>query len=52
MEIIKIKDKVTGAIKEVNKALADDFIGTGKFVLVEKEAKEENKSFAVKNEAK
>ena len=40
MEKVKIKDIKTGAIKEVKKSLAGDFIGTGKFVLVdEKEAK-------------
>lgn len=35
MDKVKIKDIKTGAIKEVKKALADDYIGTGKFVLVE-----------------
>ena len=35
MERVKIKDVKTGAIKEVKKELAGDFIGTGKFVLVE-----------------
>ncbi len=40
MEKVKIKDIKTGAIKEVKKSLAGDFIGTGKFVLVnDKEAK-------------
>ena len=41
MEKVKIKDKKTGAIKEVKKSLAGDFIGTGKFVLVEEEKKVE-----------
>lgn len=35
MDKIKIKDKKTGAIKEVKKSLAGDYIGTGKFVAVE-----------------
>ena len=40
MEKVKIKDIQTGAIKEVKKSLAGDYVGTGKFVLVEeKEAK-------------
>ena len=41
MEKVKIKDTKTGAIKEVKKSLAGDYIGTGKFVLVDenKEAK-------------
>lgn len=44
METIKIVDKKTGAIKEVKKSLADDYIGTGKFTLyVEvKEVKKDN----------
>ena len=40
MDKVKIKDVKTGAIKEVKKSLAGDYIGTGKFVLVnDKEAK-------------
>lgn len=40
MEKVKIKDVKTGAIKEVKKSLASDYVGTGKFALVEdKEAK-------------
>ena len=35
MSKVKIKNIKTGAIKEVEKSLAGDFIGTGKFVLVE-----------------
>lgn len=35
MEKVKIRDKRTGAIKEVKKTLASDFIGTGNFELVE-----------------
>lgn len=46
MEIIKvkIKDKKTGAIYEVKKSLASDYIGTGDFELV-KEEKEKSNSF-------
>lgn len=51
MDKVKVKDKVTGAIKEVNKALADDFIGTGNFELVE-EKKANEKSFVPKSEEK
>ena len=43
MEKVKIKDIKTGAIKEVKKALAGDYIGTGKFVLLEQEEKKEEK---------
>ena len=35
MEKVKIKDVKTGAIKEVKKTLAGDFINTKKFVLLE-----------------
>lgn len=35
MTKVKIKDIKDGAIKEVKQELADDYIGTGKFVLVE-----------------
>lgn len=35
MDKVKIRDIKTGAIKEVKKSLAGDFIGTGKFELVE-----------------
>lgn len=34
MEKVKIRDIKTGAIKEVKKVLAGDFIGTGKFEYV------------------
>ena len=45
MEKIKIQDIRNGAIKEVKKALAGDFIGTGNFKLYEenKVIKEEPK---------
>lgn len=39
METVKIKDKKTGAIKTVKKSLASDYIGTGKFELVNEEKK-------------
>lgn len=42
MEKVKIKDVKTGVIKEVKKSLAGDFVGTGRFILVE--GKEEKKS--------
>ena len=48
MEKVKVKDINTGAVKEVNKALVGDFVGTGNFVVVnENEEKEEKqpKSF-------
>ena len=37
MEIVKIKDKSNGAIIEVKKSLASDYIGTGKYVAVVEE---------------
>lgn len=39
MEKVKIKDIKTGAIKEVNATLAGDYVGTGKFVVVEDKKK-------------
>ena len=40
MDKVKVKDIKTGAIKEVKKSLAGDYVGTGNFVLVDnKEAK-------------
>ena len=54
MEIIKVKvkDKKTGTIYEVKKALASDYIGTGDFELVEdeKEIKNEKKSTFLKSD--
>lgn len=35
MDKVKVRDKKTGATKEVKKSLAADYIGTGKFELVE-----------------
>jgi len=43
MEKVKIKNIKTGAIEEVKKALAGDYIGTGNFVLYE-----ENEEFKPK----
>lgn len=44
MAKVKIKDVKTGVVKEVEKSLASDFIGTKKFVIFEEEKKQ------VKNE--
>jgi len=41
MNKVKIKDIKTGAILEVKSALADDYIGTGRFILVEDNKEEE-----------
>ncbi len=49
MEKVKIKDIKTGAIKEVKKSLAGDYIGTHQFVLLE-ESKKEEKSFVSKKD--
>lgn len=44
MEKIKIQDIKSGAVKEVKKSLAGDYIGTGRFKeYKEKPAKEEPK---------
>ena len=52
MEKVKIKDINTGAIKEVKKSLAGDYVGTRQFVLLdeEKETKKEEKSFVSKKD--
>ena len=34
MELVKIKDKTNGAVIEVKKSLAGDYIGTGKYIPV------------------
>ena len=57
MAKVKIKDIKTGAVKEVEKSLASDFIGTGKFELYEeKKSKlpfvEESKKPFMKKEEK
>ncbi len=44
-EKVKIKNKKTGAIKEVKKTLAGDYVGTGEFVLVEEEKPKKTNSF-------
>lgn len=46
MDKVKIKDVKTGAVIEVKKALASDYIGTGKFVTYEEEPKKEVKIFS------
>lgn len=50
MEKVKVKDIKTGAIKEVNKALVGDFVGTGDFVVVEENEKEEKQPKSFVNE--
>jgi len=35
MELVKLKDKTNGAVIEVKKTLAADYIGTGRFEVVE-----------------
>lgn len=53
METIKIKDVKTGAIKEVKKSLASDYVGTGKFEIYKEEKKEKpNFKFNVNKEEK
>ena len=44
MDKVKIQDVKTGAIKEVNKSLAGDFIGTGNFRLYEEKKEEPKKT--------
>ena len=48
MDKVKIKNIKTGAVTEVKKALADDFIGTGDFELFE-EKKQEVEEIKPKN---
>lgn len=50
MAKVKIKDIKDGSIKEVKKELADDFIGTGKFVLLEEKPEEIKKINSFKKE--
>ena len=50
MQKVKIQDIRDGSIKEVKKELADDFIGTGKFVLYEEPKPEEKKINSFKKE--
>ncbi len=40
MDKVIVKDKKTGATKEIKKSLAGDYVGTGKFVLVEEKVQE------------
>lgn len=49
MDKVKIKNIQTGAIMEVKAALADDYVGTGRFVLVE-ETEEKAKPNSFKKE--
>lgn len=46
MDKVKIKDIKTGAVIEVKKALASDYIGTGNFVAYKEEPKKEVKIFS------
>lgn len=56
MAKVKIQDIKTGAVKEVEKSLASDFIGTKKFVLYEEKksktpfVEEAKKPFLTKEE--
>lgn len=55
MELVKIKDKTNGAVIEVKKSLASDYIGTGKYVIVatDKEIKKASvQAEPIKNERK
>ena len=42
IEKVKIKNIKTGAIEEVKKSLAGDYIGTGNFVLYEEKENKNN----------
>lgn len=44
MELVKLKDKTNGAVIEVKKALASDYIGTGKYIAIIDEKKIEKAS--------
>lgn len=58
VELVKIKDVKTGAIMEVKKSLASDYIGTQRFTLCNEKSKdvkdslnkENDKPFFKKNE--
>ena len=53
LPFVKVKNKKTGVVKVVKKVLASDFIGTGEWVLVEKEiAKQEKPKFDFNKEDK
>lgn len=55
MDKVKIKNVKTGAIEEVKKEIAGDFIGTTEWILVgDKESKEtkEDKKFSFNKEEK
>ena len=42
MDIVKIRNKKNGAVKEVKKSLAGDYIGTNEWELVEKSAEKKS----------
>ena len=48
MEKIKIQDVKTGAVKEVKKTLAGDYIGTGRFQMYEEPKQEPKKTIFTK----
>lgn len=50
MEKIKIQNIKTGAVKEVKKVLAGDYIGTGDFKLYEEKKEEPKKTIFTKKE--
>lgn len=51
MEMVKIKDIKTGVIKEVKKSLASDYIGTGRFELVDNNKVKANKFATLKEDS-
>lgn len=44
MEKIKLKNKKTDVVKEINKTIAGDYLGTNEWIVVENETKEVSKS--------
>ena len=52
MEKVKIIDKKTGAVKEVKKSLASDYIGTGKFEMYVEKKQTEKPKFTINKEDK
>lgn len=48
----KIKDKTNGAIIEVPKELASDFLSTGRYEIVEREEKKSKPTFVKSKEEK
>ena len=52
MDKVKIQDIKTGAVKEVKKVLASDYIATGKFRLYEEKKEEPKKTVFLKTISK